>query len=1128
MKKKSLGRAAAVAAAAATVGGMLPFFAMASAFAAEPTAITVTPTAAYTNTHGTATFTGTLTGASGTLNHGVFADIFSGPDANPATPLAGSACDVTGATYSCTVTNGGQPGVDSIHFFYDAAGTGSYQSGDPVANATLTIGGQINAVTLTPTTAHAAQGQYQAYTVSATDAQGRPVSGASITVTASQANATNGDLTVTGTKPAAGANTGLAAPTAGGNGTASGAVTTGDGTASSTPGAATVYIASKVVGTVSLVAKPTDNTITGVSSTGTLTVDAAGVNDVTSVAVTPPTQNAFTNKAVQETITLRNAQGDPVAGVTPVVNITAGPDAGTTVTVGATDGTGTATATYTSGSAAGTDTVQAFVNQTDNPVNTGGLDPGEPSGTASVVIAANHVAALTGGTTTNVPVDTASVPVTFTLTTDNGSSPAGYNVNFTVAPTSPAGKYTLSQTSAVTDANGKVTVSVTNANPAAGDSATVTATLVGDATKTGSDTVNWQARSVATNGIVISPFVNTAPVHTAVTHTVTATDQFGQPVNGLTYTWSVNGRNNALNNTGATGTGSSFTYTDAGPATSGGVDTITVTATSTSGTTTTVVGSDSVNQYWVTGTAQATQANIDATPWDGQYTQATPTSPFVPVGFEKSTTAGVTSDPTAANPSSNTTPIGVKLIDANGNPLYGKSVTFTSAGVGGFTDANGKPIGSSTTALVEDSTCSNGSPCNVAGWATVYVRSTQSGTQTITASVDGITDHATVTYTGQYVPVTPERVLDSRTGQGALANYNGGSVPAGRLAKNTVYYFSYNSTDMPLYANSYAFNVTAIQPNAQGNLRVAPVDFCGSNQAPQTSLINYQVGKDTANFVVVPNNGECGRNTLAIYSDGASVSVAIDLVGYYPSSDGINDITPTRVADTRTGLGGGSGPVTGGTSRSFQIAGNAGIPVGAKAVALNVTAIRPTGLGNLRVYPDGASVPNASNINYIPGVDKAAFVVVNLPADGKIDVYSDGGTVNVAVDAFAYYPTTSTMVTAAPTRILDTRTTSPLAADTVRSFQVTGKAGVPADAQAVLVSVTGIHTAGSTGVGNLRIYPTGSGLPNVSTLNYVSKTSDVANFAIVKLGTNGQLSLYSAGSRINVAVDVVGYIPAGA
>ena len=104
----------------------------------------------------------------------------------------------------------------------------------------------------------------------------------------------------------------------------------------------------------------------------------------------------------------------------------------------------------------------------------------------------------------------------------------------------------------------------------------------------------------------------------------------------------------------------------------------------------------------------------------------------------------------------------------------------------------------------------------------------------------------------------------------------------------------------------------------------------------------------------------------------------------------------------------------------------------------------------------------------------------------------------------------------------------PIAAGGTLSVNVTGgTSGVPADAQAVLVSVTTIHAAGGTGYGNLRVFPAGSPVPDSSNINYVSTTSDVANFAIVQVGTGGQISLYSDGSPINATVDVLGYVPAG-
>ena len=53
-------------------------------------------------------------------------------------------------------------------------------------------------------------------------------------------------------------------------------------------------------------------------------------------------------------------------------------------------------------------------------------------------------------------------------------------------------------------------------------------------------------------------------------------------------------------------------------------------------------------------------------------------------------------------------------------------------------------------------------------------------------------------------------------------------------------------------------------------------------------------------------------------------------------------LTPCRVADTRNAAGVNGGPaITVFTTRQFRIQGNCGVPVGAKAVTLNVTVVQP-------------------------------------------------------------------------------------------------------------------------------------------------------------------------------------------
>jgi hypothetical protein len=299
----------------------------------------------------------------------------------------------------------------------------------------------------------------------------------------------------------------------------------------------------------------------------------------------------------------------------------------------------------------------------------------------------------------------------------------------------------------------------------------------------------------------------------------------------------------------------------------------------------------------------------------------------------------------------------------------------------------------------------------------------------------------------------------------------------------------------------------------------------GAAAAQATSLINYLPFKDTANAAVIAVDTSNG--VLTLFTNSANTNVDIDLTGYYTTLTAFNSAGVTRVGDTRTS----GGAIPAGTFKTFTV--NA--PVGSKAVALNVTSVHQNVGGFLAVVPHGAPAPTSSNVNYLPGVDKAGFAIVNLPSSGSnmVDVYAEGGADNVVLDSYGYYPVTSNLVSLAnPTRVLDTRSTPaqglphPLAANTPYNFSVAG-AGVPANAQAVVISLTSAHNAASTGVGFLEVYPAGGSQPLVSSLNYISPSRDVANLAIVKLGPNGTLTLFSGNSPIDVAVDVLGYVPAG-
>ena len=79
----------------------------------------------------------------------------------------------------------------------------------------------------------------------------------------------------------------------------------------------------------------------------------------------------------------------------------------------------------------------------------------------------------------------------------------------------------------------------------------------------------------------------------------------------------------------------------------------------------------------------------------------------------------------------------------------------------------------------------------------------------------------------------------------------------------------------------------------------------------------------------------------------------------------------------------------------------------------------------------------------------------------------------------------------------------------------------PAGAAAVALNVTVTNPAAAS---FLTVWPSGSGRPLASNLNF-SAGQTVANTVIVKLGTNGKISLFTP-ANADVVIDVLGWFPA--
>src|SRR5581483_4363202 len=214
--------------------------------------------------------------------------------------------------------------------------------------------------------------------------------------------------------------------------------------------------------------------------------------------------------------------------------------------------------------------------------------------------------------------------------------------------------------------------------------------------------------------------------------------------------------------------------------------------------------------------------------------------------------------------------------------------------------------------------------------------------------------------------------------------------------------------------SAVVLNVTETNSSTSGYLTAYP----DGGSVPTTSNLDFPAGKTVANLVTVPVGAD---GKIDFFNKSGTVDVIADLAGYYlanaPRSGGIlqNLDTPTRLLDTRSGLGA------------------AGIAQkNVAAVILNVTETTPSVGGYLTVYPDGESVPTASNIDFAAGETVPNLVVAPVGADGKVDFFNKYGTTNVIADVFGYFLAGGDLSVSTPKFASPTvDTTSGAVADTV-------------------------------------------------------------------------------------------------
>ena len=440
--------------------------------------------------------------------------------------------------------------------------------------------------------------------------------------------------------------------------------------------------------------------------------------------------------------------------------------------------------------------------------------------------------------------------------------------------------------------------------------------------------------------------------------------------------------------------------------------------------------------------------------------------------------------------------------------------------------------------------------------------------------------------TGRYVPMTPERLYDTRPGTPLQANQERA--------------FQITGSYVPADATAVILNVTATESQANGWLQVFPT---GQATPGSTSTLNLDFGGQTIPNTAIAPIGNGGQ--VSIYSS-FTTDVLIDVFGYFvpattATAGRLVPLKPERILDTRVGLGWAppapppppppppppGPPGNPGDSKNctdfanyaqakawfdtyypyygdianldadgdlipceslpgapllaqelvpdrtvipLQVAGRGGVPVsGVSAVVLNVTAVDPTAAGWVQVAPTPVTKGRHSNLNPEPGRTIANLVVVPLGAGGKVDLYTEfytPGNLDLLADVVGYF--TDGTAPDSPSGLF-----VPISPD--RNIDTRLPAPQPEIPSGGIVNTNGgkiapgaIAIAGnltSTGGdpgGWLQLAPTPVAPGASSSLNTSYANQTIANAVVSPVAAGGNAQVYSFGAT-HVLLDVTGY-----
>ncbi len=355
---------------------------------------------------------------------------------------------------------------------------------------------------------------------------------------------------------------------------------------------------------------------------------------------------------------------------------------------------------------------------------------------------------------------------------------------------------------------------------------------------------------------------------------------------------------------------------------------------------------------------------------------------------------------------------------------------------------------------------------------------------------------------GTYVPQRARTLLSTASGKGIAGRLLLG--PGRRLDVQVL-----GRAGVPQSGvTAVALSVEAVCASARTHVTVSPDTVTGSG----AQAVSLNQSGTARSFVVVrvgPGGGVRFRNSAG------AVALKASVVGYITSDGAGGELTPLR----RTALGVASPLSVGPTAVAVDVAGRAGVPSDAKAVVLAIRRTAKSSVGAVWAWPAGGEKPGAPSWRRPRGSGSVSQVVVPLGAGGDIRVAADrAGSVAFDVAGYVSAGGSGSVHPVSPQALLKTGAT--LGKGDAKTVSVQGRAGVPSDARAVLVQLTG--SAGKK-QGRLMLWPRGAAEPSSADLVVPSRSSR-ETLAVVRIGKGGDLRLRARDATIRPNITVVGWI----